>query len=181
MKNIIIGLSIVGLLVLGFVCVQVWKMNLEKARIGMQNELTAQVEKKVEVALFGMRTKIKNIHNCTDEWADKFIAVVAAQSKGREGGGMFKMSTESASLGLSPEMHMKLANVIEGEIGNFMRQQEIAVDMWQNLKTFCEDPWHNIGWLGMNMAEKIPEEPMMITSKATKATMETGEMEEELF
>jgi hypothetical protein len=179
MKKVLVAVGLLVVVGILFVSWTMWKMDCRKAEIAMSNEYEAQIGNNVETALFSMRTKIKNVHNCTDEWANKFISVVAAQSKGREGGGMFKMSTESASLGLSPEMHMKLANLIEGEIGNFVNQQRIANSMWQNHKTYCEDPYHN--WFGLHLIDKVKPEPKMVTSAATKDAMESKQMDEDLF
>ena len=76
-------LVVVGVVFLGWTF---WKMNVVKGEIGLAQRYEAQ-HNTVETSLFKMRTTIQNIHKCTTEWADKFIAVVAMQAAGRSGNG----------------------------------------------------------------------------------------------
>ena len=193
-KGWLIGIVVAVLVIIVFFGVWFKKMGIRQHEIALANQYEAQANV-VETALFRMRTTIKNIHNCTDEWADKFIEVVAAQSKGRPGnfaeqgsppagGDLMALGgtgyKESDSLGIPSDMHMKLANAIEGQLANFVRQQEIQTDVWRAHKTYCEDPKINEFW-GVPLLVKVKPKPEMITSGETKVAVETKRMSEELF
>lgn len=192
---VLVCLIIIVLLVLGSWVL--WKMGVAKQEITLANRYEAQFNV-VETTLDTMRKTIMNQHKCTKEWADKFIAVVAEQVKGRPGpvaaqganpggiagmltggGGGIAVTRESESLGIPQDLYLKLANSIEGKLAEFKRAQDVLTDVWQVHKTFCEDPFHN--WLGLKMAEKVKEKPAMITSTATKEAVETKVMADDLL
>jgi len=190
------------------------RLGIRKHEILLVNRYEAQFGV-VENELFNMRTTIKNMHNCTDEWSDKFIAVVAEQVKGRPGrvagdgtggaaqagviagatgagtpmagvmtdgtsGGNVVMTRESESLGIPPELYVKLSNAIEGKIGGFVAKQNVLIDLWRAHKTYCEDPAINEFWR-VPLLAKVQPKPEMITSAATKAAVESKQMDEALF
>jgi hypothetical protein len=194
----IVGLSLVAFLILtvvmglGYVF---WKMDITKGEIGLSTRYEAQFNV-VESGLFKMRASIKNIHACNDEWADKFIKVVAMQASGRGGNRVqlpegsagvavavtaptLQIGRESEALGIPQELYMKLSNAIEGQLADFTRQQDVLTDVWREHTAYCKDPYHN--WLGLNLIEKVRPKPEMITSQDTKDAVATKKMDEKLF
>jgi len=179
-------------------------MDVAKGEIGLATRYDGQFNV-VEAALFKMRTVIKNKHTCTDEWADKFLKVVALQAQGRAGmaqaasaegnpgvskgnaavgavvaGGMgINVSRESEALGIPQELYTQLANAIEGQMADFTRQQDILTDVWREHTAYCKDPYHN--WLGVALADKVKSKPEMITSKETKDSVASKQMDEKLM
>jgi len=196
MKSILYGVAVGTVIGVCFLSVTMWKMGVAKGEISLHNRYDA-TENTVETALFQMRSIIKNQHKCTDEWADKFIMVVSEQSKGRPGrptgsiseqgatglaglvAGGVAVTRESEALGIPQDLYLKLASAIEGQMANFVRQQNIRNDVWREHKTFCEDPFHNM--LGLSMASKVMPKPQMITSSETKSAMAEGVMNEDLM
>lgn len=186
---IIVALVIAAIVLAGLL---IWRMNVARGQIALANRYDGQFNV-VETTLFKMRTTIKNIHTCNTEWADKFIAVVAEQSKGRPGrsaggaglagalaGGVdVGVTRESEALGIPSDLYMKLANAIEGQLADFARQQNVLTDIWQSHKTYCEDPWHNI--LGLDMIAHVKPKPEMITSAETKSAVASKQMDESLM
>lgn len=199
---------VLGLVGLGIMLVVVvfglmlWKMDVAKGEIALATRYEAQMNV-VETSLFKMRATIKNIYKCTDEWADKFIKVVAMQAQGRSGvvnggtgsgavtkansaavaaslGGVgVNVSRESEALGIPSDLYMKLSNAIEGQLAEFTRSQNILTDVWREHSTYCQDPYHN--WLGVSMLGKVKPKPEMITSQDTKDAVQTKKMDEKLF
>lgn len=152
----------------------------------------------VESTLFKMRVSIKNIHNCNDEWADKFIKVVEMQASGRGGNRVplpegpagvatavaasaptLQIGRESEALGIPQELYLKLSNAIEGQLADFTRQQDTLTDVWREHTTYCKDPYHN--WFGLKLADRVRSKPEMITSQDTKDAVATKRMDENLF
>jgi hypothetical protein len=192
-KGTLVGIVAVVLVLIVGVSWQLWKMGVVKGEIVLSNRYDAQ-ERVVETTLDTMRKSIKNIHKCTDEWADKFIATVAEQAKGRPGkatggtGGIagvmagtsgLAVTRESEALGIPDEMYLKLANAIAGGLDSFKRSQDTQNDLHQTHKTYCEDPYHN--WLGLSLASEVKEAPVMISSTSTKEVMETKVLEDDLL
>ena len=84
MKKVVGIMACIALVALmGFKYVT-WKMDVSRGQINLLARYEAQ-HNVVETAVFQMRSTIKQIHKCNDEWADKFISVVAMQAKGRSG------------------------------------------------------------------------------------------------
>ena len=203
-KNMVIGVVGAVIILMIVVCVGIWKMNVAKGEIALKNRYEAQFNV-VETTLDMMRKTIKNQHKCTDEWADKFIMVVAKQAEGRSGlagrtdgesggaegavaavtasggGTGFTFARESEALGIPSDLYMKLANSIEGKLAEFKRAQDVLTDVWQAHATYCEDPWHNISLLGMSYVEKVREKPEMISSVDTKKAIETKVLSDDLM
>jgi len=189
---------LIGVIAIGMVF---WQMSVKKGEIGLATRYDSQ-SNLVETSLFKMRAVIKNIHKCNDEWADKFIQVVAMQAQGRSGvtgaplpeavkgkagvaavaatGGLgINVSRESEALGIPQELYMKLSNAIEGQLADFTRQQDILTDVWREHTAYCKDPYHN--WCGVALASKVKPKPEMITSQDTKDAVVTKKMDEQLF
>lgn len=172
-----------------------WKMDVTKGEIDLSARYDAQFNV-VETQLFNMRTSIKNIHQCNDEWADKFIKVVSLQASGRGGnranipndtaaiatisaGTNLQIGRESESLGIPQDLYMKLSNAVEGQLADFTRQQNVLTDIWRSHMSYCKNPYHN--WLGLSMSVKVKEKPEMITSDESKEIVKTKKMSEKLF
>jgi hypothetical protein len=193
-----LGVSLVALALLALALLvggMFWQMGVKKGEIGLATRYEAQFNV-VETGLFKMRAAIKNIHACNDEWADKFIQVVALQKEGRGGNRValpdgsagvavaasaptLQIGRESEALGIPQELYMKLANAIEGQLADFTRQQDILTDVWREHTAYCKDPYHN--WLGLALESKVRPKPEMITSADTKAAVESKQMDEKLF
>jgi hypothetical protein len=205
MRSLVSILAVLAVLVVIGIGWTMWKMDVSKGEIGLATRYDAQ-HNVVETTLFKMRTTIKNIHSCTDEWADKFIKVVAMQAQGRsgvvsDGGGGIEAGTvnkansaataaalggvgvnvsrESEALGIPSDLYMKLANAIEGNLAEFKRSQDVLTDVWREHTAYCQDPYHN--WLGVSLAGKGKPKPEMITSQDTKDAVSTKRMDEKLF
>ena len=200
MKGSIVSLAMVSALVLVAVLmggVTLWKMSVNKGEIALVTRYEAQFNV-VETGLFKMRSTIRNIHACNNEWADKFIKVVAMQAQGRSrvspetagattaagaavlaGGLGINVSRESEALGLPQDLYMKLANAIEGQLADFTRQQNILTDVWREHTAYCKDPYHN--WLGLSLSNKVKKMPEMITSDETKYAIEKKSIDEKMF
>lgn len=187
--------GVVVVLVVAIVLVLFWQMDVKRGEIGLATRLEAQ-HNVVETSLFKMRATIKNIHACNDEWADRFIKVVAMQASGRGGNRVpvpdgsagvavaaasptLQIGRESEALGIPQELYLKLANAIEGQLADFTRQQDLLTDVWREHTAYCRDPYHN--WLGLAMMAKVQPKPEMITSADTKSAVETKKMDEKLF
>lgn len=200
-KGTLVGISMVILLAITFGCWTMWKMNVVKGEIALNNRYEAQFNV-VETTLDTMRKTIMNQHKCTKEWAEKFIQVVSQQAAGRSGlagrtngdngaegavaavtasggGTGFTFARESEALGIPSDLYMKLSNSIEGKLAEFKRSQDVLTDVWQTHKTYCEDPYHN--WLGVALVDKVKEKPEMISSTVTKEAMETKVLADELM
>jgi len=200
---LVLGTILVVAFIAGFSWMT-WRMDVSKGEIGLSARYEAQ-HNVVETTLFKMRTTVKNIHACTDEWADKFIKVVLAQAQGRSGslqndgstGGMVagkvnsaalaaavggvgvNVSRESESLGIPPTLYMQLANAIEGNLDEFARSQDTLTDIWREHLAYCLDPYHN--WFGVSLSGKVKPKPEMITSQETKDAVSVKKMNEKLF
>ena len=195
MKNLMLIGAIIVVIVISALSWFFWSMNVKKGQIELSTRYDAQFNV-VETKLFEMRTVIKNLHQCTDEWADKFIQVVTVQASGRGGNRVtipdgssgvavaasaptLQIGRESEALGIPSDLYMKLSNAIEGKVADFNRQQDILTDVWRSHTAYCKDPHHNI--LGVNMLEKVKPKPEMITSAETKSAVESKKMSESLF
>ena len=189
MRNKMIGVIVIVVCALIGMVYLSWTTSVMNNEVRLSKRYEAQ-QNVVETSIFKMRSVIKNILNCKDDYADNFIAVVAEQSKGRQTmsdeysnsvGGLSgvnvnaRVNNESASLGIPTEMYMKVSNAIEGQVGEFVASQELLTDVWREHITFCELRQHN--WFGLNMRSKIKPMPKMITSKETKSAVDTGEMD----
>lgn len=178
-----------SILLLTVICglgITLWKMGVQNDEIKLTARYEAQ-QNVVETTLFKMQTTVKNMHACTDEWAEKFIRVVIAQAQGRTGGKPSTMSgglginvsRESESLGIPSDLYMKLSNAIEGNIADFTRQQDVLTDIWREHTAFCQNPFNNM--FGLNMSIKVKPKPEMITSQEAKDAVKTKRVETKLF
>jgi len=187
------------LVIVTLLCSAMWAVGIKNGEITLANRYDAQFNV-VETTLDTMRKTIMNQHNCTKEWADKFIAVVVAQASGRAGmvtdgpevgpnaknaavtaavasGGVgINVSRESEALGLSPALYVQLANSIEGQLAAFKRSQDVLTDVWREHKTFCQKfP------ASLMVGGKIKPKPEMISSTATKEAMVTKKVADDLL
>jgi hypothetical protein len=192
-KGTLVAIAVAISVVLAFGCTTFWKMGVAKGEIGLANRYDAQFNV-VETTLDTMRKTIMNQHKCTTEWADKFIAVVSEQGSGRPGAfakagnapagsGLMALGgtgyKESESLGIPDKLYEKLSNSIDGKLAEFKRSQDVLTDVWRAHKTYCEDPFHN--WIGLALASKVKEKPVMISSSVTKKAIETKVLDDELM
>ena len=178
-KPLIVAVSVVGLIVMFFVCFWFYGMGVKREYVGLKNRYEAQFNE-VETTLDNMIKTIKNQAKVKDAFAKDFLAVVIAQSEGRKGGSLFKSSAEAANtLGITPELYTKLQNSIAGELDQFKRSQDTLTDVWRQYNTFCEDPWHNILWLSYE--GKIKDKPEMISGGKAKKAVETKELDDDLL
>ena len=178
-KPLIVAVSIIGLIILFFVCFWLYGMGVQRGYIGLKNRYEAQFNE-VETTLDNMIKTIKNQAQVKDDFAKDFIAVVMAQTEGRKGGSLIKAHSEAANtLGITPELYEKLANSIAGELDQFKRSQDTLTDVWRQYNTFCEDPWHNIMWL--SYADKVKDRPEMISGGKAKKAIETKELDDNLL
>ena len=194
-KSTVVTIVVIGILAVAMFSVHLKRLGIRRTEIGLSKRLDAQTSV-VETSLFEMRTSIKNIHACTDEWADKFIQTVSKQVEGRPGaamsrpaggmigaltgGGGIGVSRESEALGIPQDLYMKLANAIEGKLASFKRSQDTLTDVWRAHATYCEDPILNDLWM-VDLRSKIRDKPEMITSAETKKAVETKQMDEDLL
>ena len=169
----IIGTAVVALLVVIAIS---WAVAIYNTEVRLANRYDAQFNE-VETSLDTMRKTIMNQFKVTREFADKFIQSVAMQTEGRKGGALFKSSAEAANkLGMDSAMYMKMANSIEGQLAKFKRSQDVLTDVWREHKTHCE-VFPNSIFVG----DRVKEKPEMISSKATKAAIETKELDDDLL
>ena len=174
-KSMIIGISGVIVFVIICICSVSWFIGVKNTEIALSNRYDAQ-QNVVETTIDTMRKTIMNQTKCTREWAEKFIEVVAKQSEGRQGGGMFKATAESSALGLNPDLYRQLNNSIAGKLEEFKRAQDMLTDIWQTHKTFCQSmPACLI------VGNKIKVKPTMITSDVTKEAIKSGKLDDDLM
>lgn len=198
MNGKMIGLmAAVGILGLVMI-IGIWIAGVFNGEIALANRYDAQFNV-VETTLDTMRKTIMNQHNCSKEWADKFISVVALQASGRSGnvaggsvsgegksaliasavssGGVgINVSRESESLGLPPALYSQLANSIEGKLSEFKRAQDVLTDVWREHKTYCQNVWHS--WV---VGSRIKPKPEMISSEITKDAIITKKLKDDLL
>lgn len=198
-KGKIVGLGIGAVVVLGILLAAFGVVGIINTEIGLSNRFVAQFNV-VETSLDTMRKTIMNQHNCTKEWADKFIAVVSEQAKGRTGmaaqapatepakagtaavaavaagGTAFQFGRESEALGLPPTLYTQLSNAIEGKLSEFRRAQDTLTDVWREHTTFCQK-FPNSLFVG----GKVKPKPEMITSEITKEAVATKKLDDNLL
>jgi len=178
-KGLIVGISVAALILLFFVSFWFYGMGVKREYVGLKNRYEAQFNE-VETTLDNMIKTIKNQASVKDSFAKDFISVVMAQAEGRKGGSLLKMQNESANmLGITPELYTKLANSIAGELDQFKRSQDTLTDVWRQYNTFCEDPWHNILWIGYE--DKVKDKPEMISGGKAKEAIETKKLDDDLL
>jgi len=197
-KGLRIGIAMLVLLVMVFVCGVAWYFGLVNTEVSLSKRYEAQ-SNVVETALDTMRKTIMNQHKCTKEWADTFIAVVAEQAKGRTGmsaqvptaevskgsaavaavtagGTAFQFGRESEALGIPPALFTQLANSIEGKLAEFKRSQDVLTDVWREHATYCQKLPNR--WV---IGGKIKPKPEMITSEITKSAVQTKVLDDNLM
>lgn len=168
-------LGIIASVVVFCVVVLIWIMNIFNTEISLDNRYDAQFNV-VETQMDNMRKTLMNQHSVTESFAEDFIKVASVQSDGRKGGGLLKFSTESQSLGITPELYATMLASIQGELDDFTRQQNTLTDIWREHTTYCEQ-FPNRFLIGGEVNPK----PEMITSTISKDAMKTGELNDNLL
>ena len=174
-KGLIVGIAIAAIVGLISIMGVIMAVGINNTEIGLRNQYTAQ-NKEVETTLDTMRKTLMSQFKVTKEFADKFIKVAQTQTEGRKGGGLIKLSTESAALGIDKDIYKKMMNSIEGQMAQFKRSQDTLTDVWRTHKTYCE-VFPNSIIVGGN---PIPE-PVMISSNVTKETMKTKVLDDNIL
>lgn len=202
-KRKMVGIGIGVVVVLMILLAVFGTIRIINTEIGLSNRFVAQLNV-VETSLDTMRKTIMNQHNCTKEWADRFIAVVTEQAKGRSGAMAqipaveagkvaaeslprfrveaaardmsFQFSRESEALGIPPALYMQLANSIEGKLAEFKRSQDVLTDVWREHTTYCQKFPNSLFVNG-----KVKSKPEMITSAATKEAVATKNIGDDLL
>lgn len=194
MSGKLIGLTVAAGILGLIMVIGIWIAGVFNGEIALANRYDAQANV-VETALDTMRKTIMNQHNCTKEWADKFISVVTLQASGRGGnkvvlpdgnavagvaavgaGTSLQIGRESESLGIPQELYLKLANSIEGKLSEFKRAQDVQTDVWREHKTYCQNVYRS--WL---VGSRIKPKPEMISSEITKDAILTKKLKDDLL
>lgn len=193
-KGILVGAGMFILLIVMVAIGVGWYFGVCNDEVRLANRYEAQFDV-VETALDTMRKTIMNQHNCTKEWADKFIAVVAQQAAGRGGnkvvlpdgnavagvaavgaGTSLQIGRESEALGIPSTLYTQLSNSIEGKLAEFKRAQDVLTDVWREHKTFCETKPSSF-----IVGNKVKPKPEMISSEITKDAIKTKKLDDNLM
>ena len=174
-KSIIVKIASVGIVMLVLVMIVEYAVSINNTEIELRNRYDAQFNV-VETTLDKMRKDLMNQYKLTKEFADKFIQVVNVQSKGRKGGSLLKLSTESNKLGISDELYKKMLNTISGNLAEFKRSQDVLTDIWREHKTFCQKFPNSL-----MAGSRILSKPEMISSEATKEIIKTKKLDDNLL
>jgi len=198
-KGRLVGIGVSVVVVLAVLMTVFKVVGIYNTEIELGRRFDAQFNV-VETSLDTMRKTIMNQHNCTKEWADKFIAVVAEQARGRTGmvgqasgaeavkagtaaiaavtagGTAFQFSRESEALGIPPALYTQLSNAIEGKLAEFKRSQDVLTDVWREHTTYCQK-FPNMLIVGGKMKPK----PEMISSEITKEAIATKKLDDNLL
>jgi hypothetical protein len=162
--------AVIAFLVVG------WIFSIYNTQVALANRLEAQ-NSVVEVTLDNMRKTLKNQHNVTNDFADRFLEVVKEQTQGRVGGGAIKLNVESANkLGIDSDLFGRLMASIQGELDDFARQQNTLVDIWREHNTFCQRMPNSI-FVGSRLISK----PEVISSTVTKEAVQSKKLDDNLF
>lgn len=173
-----IVLIIVGCLVLFGGCSVIGTViNIKNTNVELSMRYEAQ-KKMVETTLDKMRKDLVNQYQVSNEFAETFIKVAAANAEGRKGGSMFKMVTEAsgAAQGFTPEISAKMMNTISGNLAEYKRSQDTFVDIWREQNAYCKIFPNSILLAGQEKPE-----PKIISSAAVKTAIETGQMDDKLL
>ena len=174
-RGLIAGLIVAGVVVLLAVVMISWYFSITNGEVRLANRYEAQFNVR-ETTLDTMRKVLMNQYTVTKEFADNFIAVVAMQSKGREGGTLFKSSTESQSLGISPDMYKSMLASIQGQLEEFKRSQDTLTDIWREHTTYCQTAPNS--WF---VGGKVKPRPEMVSSDAAKEAIKTHRLNDNVL
>ena len=167
-----VGLIIVGVVFGLFAFAGVsgvsWYINVCNTELTMATAYKMKTSN-VEMHLDAMRKILGGKYKMTKEYADAFIKAVAANADGRKGGGLVKFSTESnAKIGIDDKMYTEMSNSIAGEIDNFKRSQQEALDSWGVHYAYCLSIPNSF-----IIGGRVKPQPEVISSEVTKAAIKT--------
>lgn len=190
LMGLMIAAGVLGLIMI----IGIWIAGVFNGEIALANRYDAQFNV-VETTLDTMRKTIMNQHNCSKEWADKFIQVVALQASGRGGnkitvpdgnvvagvaavgaGTALQIGRESEALGIPAGLYSQLANSIEGKLSEFKRAQDVLTDVWREHKTYCQNVYRSF-----LIGSRIKPKPEMISSEITKDAIATKKLKDDLL
>lgn len=174
-KGTIVALCSVGAILLLVIIGISWYFGIINGEVRLANRYDAQFNVR-ETSLDTMRKTLMNQFKVTQEYADKFIAVVSEQAEGRKGGTLFKSSTESQSLGLTPDLYKSMLASIEGQLQEFKRAQDTLTDVWREHKTYCETAPNSFFVSG-----RVKPKPEMVSSEVTKTAIKTGKLDDNVL
>jgi hypothetical protein len=143
-----------------------YSVNLKRSEIGLRERYRAQ-EKRIELKLDESWKNIRQKYQVKGDYENTFKEGLKTLIEGRQGGGLFRSSTEGA-LGLSENIYRDMMNSIESQRGMFVAEQAKLVDIWREHNALIKDPIYSI-FVKVNPLE----EPIMITSTHAKRAYET--------
>lgn len=150
------------------ICV-LWVFSIFNGEIALRNRLEGQTNA-VATTHDTMWKTLSQQYSISEDYRETFIDGLKAVAVGRQGGAIFKSSTEANSqLGLSSEIFTKLMNTIEGKREELKRSQDTLTDIWREHTTYCQS-FPNTFFVGGRVTEK----PKMITSTRTEDAIEQG-------
>jgi hypothetical protein len=177
--KLIAGLGCVGITLAGLVALAIaiglWAMSVNNTEVGLAAKLDAST-KNIEIQMDQMIKTLKNQHTVSDEFAKRFIEAVQAQASGRSGGGLVKLSTESASLGIPPDVFSKMSASIEGQAAQYANSQRTVQDVWREHKSYCSKAPNFL-----LLKSRIRPQPEVISSQGAKAAVESGKLDDNLL
>jgi hypothetical protein len=164
------GYVIGGVAALFLLIMVMWYFGVVNDEIALRNRFEAQ-ESKIETSHDDMWKVIKQKYQVKGDFEDTFKEGLKAVASGRQGGSLFKSSSEAnTQLGLPTDIYKDMMATIEGKRGQFMRSQNTLVDIWRQHKTHCERAPNSM-ILGRSY---VMDKPDMITSSKTKKAVEEG-------
>jgi len=162
------GIVVIGLVVT-ILCVGLWIMSIFNTEVRLRNTFEAK-KKHIETAHDTMWKTISQKYKISTDYKETFIQGIQALSSGRQGGGLFKSTTEASNqLGLPTDVFTSMMATIEGQRAMLKREQDTLADMWRAHKTYCEIMPNSV-FIG----SKVLPEPVMITSTKTQQAVESG-------
>jgi hypothetical protein len=138
--TLIILSSIFGITFVIGLCIVLWVFGIYNTEIALRTRYDASV-KEVETSLDTMSKTLQNKYKINKEFAETFIKAIQELTKGREGGGLFKMVSEasgSVPQTFTPEIAADMMNTISGEVSRFKRSQDTMVDVWREHTRYCQ-------------------------------------------
>lgn len=172
-KNLIITLSIIGVLLLG--ALSFWGMfyTSNKKELRLRNLANAEIQK-VEVIHDQMWKTISQEAQVTSEYKTSFDSIYTNIMEGRYSGGskdgsLMKWIQES-NPNFTPDLYKKLMIDIEALREKFAQQQIKVEDVIREHNNTIQDPFYSIF-----IKNTTPIEYKVISSKNTKNVIETRE------
>lgn len=146
-----------------------WVMGVYNGEVSLRNAFLAK-KKAVETGHDTCWKTISQKYSISEDYRETFIEGLKAVAVGREGGSLFKMTTESNNqLGLSTDVFNQMMATIEGQRAMLKREQDTLADIWRQHKVYCETMPNSF-----LVGARVMPEPVMITSTRTQKAVETG-------